>query len=329
MTTSGTVARTVIDVVTVLEKAVKKCGVLPTVFTAESLEDAWLDLFLLLTGLTNKGINLWCVKKAVYATRAFQAHYTLLPGTEDIHTPLLRRGTVEPQTTLGAAVATFSPASAVKVISVIVLPTAAGAYSLVLESSPDGVVWTNVGSLIQTLSTVGTLCFDSDPSPTVAFWRVRETVNLIATFTSVQFLSACNEIPMGKLSRDNYTELPDKTAFGESPLQFWFDKQPVAPVMHVWPVPSLDTMQFVIWYQRQIEDVGVFSNTIDIPQRWLEYTIYALASKMILEIPKELIDPNRIQLLIELADQYERIAADSETDGAPIRVRPNISSYTK
>jgi hypothetical protein len=329
MATSGTVARTVVDVISVIEKAVKKCGVLPNVLTSESLEDARMDLFLLLTGLTNKGINLWCVKKAVYATKAYQAQYTLLAGTEDIHTPLLRRGTAVPQTSLAAAVANYAPTSAVKVVSVIVLPTAAGAYSLVLESSPDGVTWTNVGSLVQTLSVVGTLCFDSDPSPTVAFWRVRETVNLVATFTSVQFLSACNEIPMGKLSRDNYTELPDKTIFGEAPLQFWFDKQPVTPVMHVWPVPSLDTMQFVIWYQRQIQDVGVFSNTIDIPQRWLEYVIYALGSRIILEIPKELIDPNRIALLIGLAEQFERIAADSETDGAPIRWTPNISSYTK
>jgi hypothetical protein len=328
MATSGTVARTIVDVVSVIEKAVKKCGVLPTVLTAESLEDARMDLFLLLTGLTNKGINLWCTKKEVYASRAFQAKYALLPGTEDIHTPLLRRGTAELQTSLAAAVANYAPTEATKVISVTV-SAPAGAYSLVLESSVDGVVWINVGSLVATLSSVGTLCFDSDPSPTVLFWRVRETVNLVAAFTSVYFLSNCNEIPMGRLSRDNYTELPDKTIFGESPLQFWYDKQAVAPVLHVWPVPSLDTMQFVIWYQRQIQDIGLFSNTIDIPQRWLEYVIYALGARIILELPKELIDPSRVPLLIGLAEQFERIAADSETDGAPIRLTPNISSYTK
>lgn len=329
MATSGTVGRTVIDVVTVVEHAARKCGVLPSVLTAENLESARNDLFMLLTGLATKGINLWCTKKQVVATRRGKAAYTLAVGTEDLNTALLRRGTAALQTSLAAAAATYVATASVKIVSVIVQPAAAGAYSLVLEGSPDGAVWTSYGASTGTIAALGeTLCFDAEPTAEQLQWRVRETVNLAATFTSVHFLSAATEVQVGKLSRGSYVTLPDKTVRG-LPLSFWYDKQAAAPVMHVWQVPDSDTYQFVLWFQRQIEDVGVFSNTIDIPQRWLEAVIYMLAERLVLELPKELVDPTRVELLMGLAAKYEKEAGDSETDGSPIILRPNLRRYTR
>jgi hypothetical protein len=176
MTTSGTVSRTVVDVVTVLEKAAKKCGALPTVFSAESLDDAKLNLFLILAGLVNRGVNLWSTKKAVYPTESYRANYTLMEGTEDLTHVMLRRAAVaDLQTTLVDDTATYLPSSATKVTSVIITPTATGDYIFVLESSADGVDWVNNGSFSGTVNTVGErLSFDSDPSPTRSFWRVRE-----------------------------------------------------------------------------------------------------------------------------------------------------------
>lgn len=332
MATSGTVGRTVIDVVTAIEHAARKCGVVASMLTAENLESARQDLFMLLTALAVKGVNLWCVKKQVLATRQGKTAYTLAVGTEDlVSEPLLRRGTAELQTALGVAVATYTPTSALLVKSVTVAPAAAGPYALVLEGSPDGLAWTEYGSADGTLAAIGdTVCFDAEPvTATLGFWRVRETVDLAATFTSVYFFSACTEVPMGQMARSDYLNLPVKETQTNAPLQFWYDKQAVAPLLYLWQTPSSDTQQIVVWYQRQIEDVGPFNATLDVPQRWLEAIIYMLAERLILELPKALVDPTRYTLIPALATKYENEAADSETDGAPIRFRPNLRAYTR
>src|SRR5512143_3599593 len=84
MATSGTVGSTVIDVTTVIEHAVRRCGVPVASLPAESLVSTQENLYLLLTNLANRGINLWCVQKQVLALIPNQKVYNMPVGTVDL-----------------------------------------------------------------------------------------------------------------------------------------------------------------------------------------------------------------------------------------------------
>lgn len=329
MTTSGTIANTTVDVAKVVEHAVRKCGVPSSVITGEQLRVARENLFLILTALTNKGLNLWCIQKIVQPVTQFQSKYVLPAGTVDLLSGLYRYGAYSAATSYAGAAATLNAGTAIGVTSATVVATIAGTYSLVIEASPDGVTWNQVGSnTMMTASAVGDLlAVDVDAFLTNQYWRVRE-VALSVTLASVTFLSSTTELPMGVLNRDDYTSYPNKGFASTTILQYWFDKQ-IQPILHLWPVPSIAGPQVVMWIQRQIQDVGALTGTLDIPQRWLNAIIHKLAAATYLELPPNVLPPGRYEILQPLAERLEKEAEDGETDGAPIRIQPGIRAYSR
>ena len=85
----------------------------------------------------------------------------------------------------------------------------------------------------------------------------------------------------------------------------------------------------VIWSQRHIQDVGALSNTLDIPQRWLESIILLLACRCAVELPAGELPPGRLEYLEGKSAQHLAQAEDGESDGSPIRIAPNIAGYTR
>ena len=83
----------------------------------------------------------------------------------------------------------------------------------------------------------------------------------------------------------------------------------------------------VVWYSRQIDDVGALSGQLEIPQRWNQAIQYLLAHEMSLILPA--VDLPRIQYLEGLANKYFIMAENEERDKSPIYFSPNISVYTK
>jgi hypothetical protein len=329
MATSGTVARTSIDVATVVEHAVRKCGVPTSSISGEQLRTARENLFFILTGLTNRGINLWSVQKQVLPVTAYQSRMYLWAGSVDVLNAQWRFGTYTAATTYSGATAsvTFSSATAVNSASVTI-PTA-GTYSLVLESSNDGATWTQCGSnTMQVASAVGDqIAVDCDLFNSATYWRVRETV-LNITWASVTFLSSTTEIPMAKMNRDEYQSLPNKAFSSLQSLQYWFDKQ-TSPQIYLWPVPQQAGPQAVLMVQHQIQDVGSLTNKLDVPDRWLPAIIHELAAATALELPTSMVPQGRFDALTALAQRFVKEAEDGEVDGAPIRIAPAIRSYTR
>lgn len=89
MATSGTVGQTTISTDRIIEKAVMRCGLSPTFLTAESIDIALEDLFMLLLSLSNRGLNLWCIDRQVVPLVAGQSTYVLPDGTQDLLNVLL------------------------------------------------------------------------------------------------------------------------------------------------------------------------------------------------------------------------------------------------
>ena len=329
MTTSGTVGRTVIDATTVIEHAVRRCGVLATAITGEMQTSLKENLFLILSNFVTKGMELWCVGKTAYPTQAGAATLELELGWVDVENGLLRTVTSTAADALFAGGAAYTPGSALTIDSAV-LELPVGTYTYALEGSADGSTWALVGSRSFTIdASIERICIDAMTFTSYAWWRLREVTASATLPLAATFCSNASEIPMYKMSRDDYVQMPNK-AFPSRPLQFWFDKQTPRARLWFWPVPpDSTTYQCVIWGHRQIQDVGDLNNTLDAPQRWMDAVISELATRACLELPAQLVPPGRYDQLLLAAASILRDVQDAEIDGSPVSLAPSIRAYTR
>lgn len=107
------------------------------------------------------------------------------------------------------------------------------------------------------------------------------------TFTTVpidildaRILRGSNEIPMTRMSREDYLRLPNKATQGY-PTQFYYNRQRDGGTFYVWPTSdaALGTIKFT--YRRYIMDAGNGTNTVDFPPEWMEAITSGLAKRLI------------------------------------------------
>ena len=329
-TTSGTTGTVTTDVSTVVEHAFRRCGKLASTISAELQNSAKENLYYILSDLANRGRSLWCVQKTVLGVTAGQIVYNLPTGTVDVYNTLYRTKTDLTGTAItGAGWQGLSITSAA-VSTVSVAFTAAYSGTLVAEYSADLVTWTQAATLNPALSYAANawICADVDNLVTAPYWRVRDTSGALPAISTLTFSNTPSDLPASKMSNDDYTRLPNKTQSGAKALQYWYDKQ-VSPRIWVWPVPSASTDQIVVWTQRQIQDVGSLSNKIEVPQYWLKSIISSLAPYCALELPAGELPEGRYALLKQEAMDDLAQAEDSQSDGAPLRLTPRISGYSR
>lgn len=96
--------------------------------------------------------------------------------------------------------------------------------------------------------------------------------------TSVRINRGSNDIPMFRLSREDYFDLPNKTTQGY-PTQFYYDRQRSGGTLFVWPAPDVTAGTLKFTYRRIIFDLDSSSDDMDLPQEWLEAIMYGLAKK--------------------------------------------------
>lgn len=325
--TSGAYGQQVLDVTSIIEHAARRCGVSAAVLTAENQSSARENLFMILSDLATRGLSLWCVQRLTLGLPTGLIEYSLPVGTVDVFQALLRRATRTDATSVAAGSATLVSAETIEINSALVTPAAAGLYQLVLEYSDDGVSWTEAGrASVQYVNyPVGV---DAARVATALYWRVRDLTDPTRAISEGVFLSALYDVPMSKVARDVYATYPDKYQGSQWPVQYWYNKQFYQPQLVIWAAPTED-LAANLFIQRQIQDPGAYTDAVQVPQRWLNTVISLLAPFVCLELPKELVPPDRYAVLVDRADKALRDAEDSETDGAPIMLAPNISPYTR
>lgn len=331
MATSGTIGMTVIDTVKVLDHAVRRCGLSPSTLTPEQIDTALENLYLILTSIVNRGVNLWCVEEQILGLQVNQSAYQLPVGTIDVLSANYRTGAQLAYTkaqTNSTYTATFDVATPVKTLGMVFSDTRV--LNLVLEASNDGTSWSAVKTLPQFTAFAGTwYWWDIDPSFATPYFRIRETVadttTVAVAFVSVILMQDVYERPLSPMSRDTYTSLSNKNMAG-TPVQYMFDKQ-INPVLNLWLVPNDVYGHVVIIRQRYIQDVGSLQDKLEIPERWFDAIIWGLARHCAFELPS--VDEKRMELCVAMAQKSLEEAEDGETDGSPIYIQPNISPYTK
>ena len=352
MAYSGTVGQTVINVQTLIDHAVRRCGKLAEEITSEQQLTARESLFFLLSALANKGINYWAISKKVFGLKADQYIYKLPVGSVDALNVLYRTmnrpigdysassgiaanafdnniDTICQQTAINGNISVnYGTNNPIYAGSIGILPGTSGSFHILLEYSTDGATWSTLEDTgVTTWVNNEWLWYDIDPGQSVQYYRMRETGGNTLAVREFYIGNNSREIQMARLNRDDYTNLPNKNFTANQPYQFWFDRTIPQPTIYLWPTPSDPFIQMTVWYSRQIMDVGALTDELEVPQRWYEATIFMLAHRLSLELPA--VPDTRIAYLEKMANQFLYEAEEEERDKSPIYFAPNISVYTR
>ena len=328
MAFSNTVSQTVFNTGRVIDNAFRRCRIPAAMISAEYIDIAKDQLYLLLGELANQGTPLWCIEKQIYPLYDGVGDITTDNGTVDILNSNLRwlqevTGTNYDTSTVREV--NFSDATFVTTVGVF---WTAASVPISLQRSVDGATWTTIQTETPSAVAGQWTWYDLDSSVATQYFRVLATSGTL-NFSQIFLGNTPTEIPLARINRDDYTNLPNKSFQSNRPLQYWFDRQVNRPVMHLWPVPNAQatTYQIVLWRQRYIMDVGTMTQEIEIPQRWYEAIVALLATRLALEVLE--VDPQLVPTLNALADKALMIAQMEERDNSPMMIQPNIGPYTR
>ena len=328
MAFSETVSQTVFNTRRVIDSAMRRCKIPAQTISGEHLDIAKNQLYLFLSDLANQGTPLWCVQKTIYPLYDGAPTITTYSGTVDLLNGNYRRMSAVTGTNTDTATTRtidFTDATTVATVGVL---WAAAAVPVALERSDDDVTWTTVQVESPTASSGDITWFDLESLVAAQYFRIRATSGTLS-FTDIYTLNTPYEVSLARMNRDDYANLPDKTRLSNQPLQYWLDRQAVAPVMNLWPVPDgvSDTCQVVVWAQRHIMDVGTLAQEIEAPQRWYEAIVSGLAAKLAIELVEA--SPDMVPILDARAAEALYKAQAEERDNSPFNLMPAIGAYTR
>jgi len=357
MAYSGTVSTTVISVQKLVDHGARRCGKLAEELTSEQVLSAKESLYFLLSNLINIGIQYWAIEKKVIGVNVDKYIYQLPLGGNDVLNALYRtmnRPSGAYSSSAGGVVANvgdgnittfcqqtsangnisifFGTNNPVYAGSIGLLPYVSGGgsatWNLILEYSVDGVTWSTLNDLGAVLVTDNQWIWtDIDPGQSVEYYRVRAYSGTTLALREFYVGNNSREVTMARLNRDDYTNLPNKNFTANQPYQFWFNRTIPQSEIYLWPVPNDPFVQLVVWYSRQIMDVGDLHGELEIPQRWYEAVVMMLAHRMSLELPQ--VGMDRVQYLEAQAEKYLNLAEAEERDRSPIYIAASIGCYTR
>ena len=360
MTVSGTVSTTVFTTRQVIDHAFRRCRVPAQLITNEHQQIATDVLYLLMSELVSKGILLWTIEKEILPLYEGTTQVTTPLGTVDILNLNLRQlqrltsgtasstsGTAENafDGDLDTACTESAPAGSItfefdsetNISNLGILPNATAEWDFTVSTSTDGVTYTTVYTATDYAAVAGQwLWVDLYSADTVqagaafnAVTFVKLTAGVGTTLDVTEFYIANlpSEIPMARINRDDYQNLPDKAMQGR-PVQYWMDGQRDQPVIRLWPAVQLQYTfyQLVMTRKRYLMDVGTLPQTLDIPQRWYEPIVSELAARVGMEVQE--VDVTLIPNLRMAADRAMTTAWNGESDNSPVYLRLNIRPYT-
>lgn len=327
MTTSGTVSTTAFNTQKVIDHAFRRCRLRAQQISAEMLAYARDDLYLVLSRLASTRTPSWCIEKQIYPFYAGNPVVTLDLGTVEVLNANYRTvQTLSGTTTTAATSRTTQFSTATAVTTVGLKWSASPPALLTFATSPDGISWTTVGTHAPTASAGEWSWVDITPTTAELFFRVSAAAAI--TVSDYVLANTPQEIPMGVLNRDTFVAQSNKTFQGR-PITYWFERRTPQPVMNLWPAPDTTSeyAQLIVWRHRHIMDVGPLAGEVEVPQRWMDAIVDALAAKLAAETPE--VDAQLIPILEARAAQSLREAWEGDNDGSPTYIQPRIAAYTR
>ena len=354
MAYSGTTGNTKINVDQLISYAFRDAGKTAEELTPELVNAGKQALFYNLQNLSNLGVNLWLLENKLVGAVEAQQYLTLPATTIDVREAnwvyvINSAASGYLPTTNTTAILAFDQSLSQHATSTLsnnwlgisytggqsvyyvgfnaYVPTGTTTYNFAYEYSDDGVTWTTQEILpATTLADKEWAYFPISTTPTHVAYRLRETVATTFSVRQIVFSTSQQVIPLARLNRDDYWNLPNKQFPSQRSLQYWYDRQ-IEPKMYLWPVPNNDFQMFQLVIEKQMEDVGSLTNELYIPDRWINSVQASLSHRLSMQIPG--VDGNKIAYLEGQADKLFMQANNEERDKSPIYFAPVISYYTR
>jgi hypothetical protein len=148
-----------------------------------------------------------------------------------------------------------------------------------------------------------------------------DTVDLIEHLIRTTTSGADSDLPLSRVTLDEYAAIPNKLAQGRpSLIQI---QRLINPYLNLWQVPPDSTSyQLVYWRLRRLAPLGAGGTGVpDIPWRFVPAIIAGVAYQMALKST----DPNAVPRIQMLHDAYEeefQLASDEDRDRSSFRFVP-------
>ena len=126
-----------------------------------------------------------------------------------------------------------------------------------------------------------------------------------------------NSYSAGRLSRDGFLTIPNKTQTGR-PSQFFLDRQ-ITPNLKIWPAPENSTDILIFDRLTRMDDADDYTNSLGVPFRFYPALAAGLAYYIALKRA-----PDRIQLLKPLYEEEMDRAMVEDRDRASFNIVPSL-----
>ncbi len=127
--------------------------------------------------------------------------------------------------------------------------------------------------------------------------------------TDMRITRNSQDLPMNRMSREEYFSLPVKDSEGY-PTQYFYDYQREGGTFYVWPAPDGTASTIKFTYRRLMMDAGDGTNTVDAPAHWAEALAYNLAKRLIPYYPG--VNQINAKLVLEMAASSYAIVANAD-----------------
>jgi hypothetical protein len=110
------------------------------------------------------------------------------------------------------------------------------------------------------------------------------------------------------------------------PTEVWYDRRAGGVTAHIWPLPdATGSYTLIFTVLKRMDDAGAYTNTADMPFRFLPSFISGLA--WMIAVKKRQDDKQLIaDLKADYAETWQR-AADEDREKAPLMIVPRGSAY--
>lgn len=325
MATTGVVSSAPFVTRQIIDLAYQRCKVYPAQITPEMVKTAEQTLYLFLVTFGNRGIPSWCVEEIIvpmYAgvnliqlpagtVKILDANYRILQPVEHL------------EVTVQASTYTFDEAQNVTTVGVLWDGTS---VATTLQAY-DGNAWVTVGTIAGGEFAAGEWSW-VDVRSITAYEQFRLTAGAIIEAAEIYLGTQPQEIPMGSLNRDQYSDQTNKP-FQSRPTDYYPQRNYESIDMYLWPTPNDESTyaQLVVNRQRHPMTVGNLRQNMEVPLRWYEALIANLAAQVGLTTPT--VDDARLDRLERQATQKLNEAWDGDGDGTATSFQVDISPYTR
>jgi hypothetical protein len=176
--------------------------------------------------------------------------------------------------------------------------------------------------LLKTWATVERLWLVEQGSIACVQGQAAYSLPLARRVLSVRRRTSNLDTPLCELSREEYYDLPTKSAQG-FPNNWYFDPQRTTRTLYIWQTPDAynaanTTLKYT--YARVVDDIDDLNDEADVPQEWLDALTYGLAKRMGPQFGVAG-DVNYQEIKAEAERLYAELTADSQ-ETAPVYFQP-------